>query len=113
MVADDGTRIVQAQVTVDLAVVLPEWDGKAAATQNQRNEWDRFKAAITAHEAGHVQIDKTSFANAHSKILAKKTTAESYAEYDAIIARAKAANDAYDRTRTAGPPRTSTRTSTR
>jgi hypothetical protein len=94
--AENDTRMVQAQVTVELAVVLPEWDGKAAATQDQRNEWDRFKAAITAHEAGHVQIDTTSFANAHSKILAKKTTAESNAEYDAIIGRAKAANDAYD-----------------
>jgi hypothetical protein len=94
--AENETRMVQAQVTVDLAVVLPEWDGKAAATQSQRNEWDRFKAAITAHEAGHVQIDKTSFANAHTKILAKKTTAASSAEYDAIIARARAANDAYD-----------------
>lgn len=94
--ADNGARMVQAQVTIDLAVVLPEWDGKASATPNQRAEWDRFKTAITAHEAGHVAIDKTSFANAHTKILAKKTLAESYTEYETIITRAKTANDAYD-----------------
>jgi hypothetical protein len=94
--ADNGTRMVHAQVTVGIGVVLPEWDGKASATPNQRAEWDRFKAAITAHEAAHVEIDKTSFANAHAKILSKKTLAESYEQYDTIIAQAKAANDAFD-----------------
>ncbi|MFH1475833.1 MAG: DUF922 domain-containing protein [Chloroflexota bacterium] len=94
--ADNGTRMVHAQVTVDLAVVLPEWDGKAAATQNQRAEWDRFKAAITAHEAAHVEIDRTSFANAHTRILAKKTLAESYTEYETIITQADTANKVFD-----------------
>jgi hypothetical protein len=95
-VNDKGTRMVHAQVTVALAVLLPEWDGKASATPNQRAEWDRFKAAITAHEAAHVEIDKASFAGAHSKILAKKTLAESYAQYDTIVGEAKAANDTFD-----------------
>ena len=73
--ADNGKRMVHAQVTVDQVVELPEWDDKASATPNQRAEWDRFKAAITAHEAGHVATDVKSFAGAHGKILAKKTIA--------------------------------------
>ena len=74
------------------AVQLPEWDGKASATQNQRAEWDRFKAAITTHEAGHVATDVKAFAGAHTKILAKKTLAESNTEYDTIVTRADTDN---------------------
>jgi len=86
----------QVQVTVAQVVELPEWDGKAAATQNQRNEWDRFKAAITAHENGHVAVDRTSFANAHVKIRAKKTKADANAEFDRIVAQADTDNKTYD-----------------
>ncbi len=94
--AENGTRMTQAQVTVTQVVELPEWDGKASATQNQRAEWDRFKAAITAHEAGHVAVDVKAFAGAHTKILAKKTTAESNTEFDTITGQADTANATFD-----------------
>ncbi len=94
--AGNGTRMTQAQVTVTQVVELPDWDGKASATQNQRTEWDRFKAAITAHEDGHVATDVTAFAGAHTKILAKKTTAESNTEYDTIVTGADTANATFD-----------------
>ncbi len=86
----------QVQVTVDQVVELPEWDGKAAATQNQRNEWDRFKAAITAHENGHVAVDKALFANAHVKIRAKRTRDDATAEFDRIVGQADTDNKTYD-----------------
>ena len=94
--ADNGTRMTQAQVTVTQVVELPEWDGKASATQNQRAEWDRFKAAITAHEAGHVATDVKAFAGAHTKILAKKTIAESNTEFDTIVTQADTNNAIFD-----------------
>jgi hypothetical protein len=84
------------QVIVGQAVQLPEWDGKASATQNQRNEWDRFKAAITAHEAGHVSTDVKAYANAHVKIKAKPTRAEGEAEFETISTQADTDNDAFD-----------------
>src|SRR5487761_2322458 len=71
----------QVQVTVDQVVDLPEWG---------------FKAAITAHENGHVAVDKTSFANAHVKIRAKKTRDDATAEFDRIVAQADADNGNYD-----------------
>jgi len=95
MVTGDGWPS-HVQVTVTQVVELPEWDGKAAATQGQRNEWDRFKAAITAHENGHVAIDKTAYANAHGKIRAKKTREAANTEYDTIVAKDQADNDTYD-----------------
>ena len=74
----------------------PDWDGKAAATQNQRNEWDRFEAAITTHENGHVATDVTSFANAHVKVKAKPTVAEGDTEWNRIVGQATTDNDAFD-----------------
>lgn len=94
--ADNGTRMTQAQVTVAQVVELPEWDGKASATQNQQAEWDRFKAAITTHEAGHVATDVKAFGGAHTKILAKKTLADSNAEFNAIVTQANTDNDTFD-----------------
>ncbi len=92
----DGKWPTHVQVVVTQVVELPEWDGKAAATQNQRNEWDRFKAAITAHENGHVATDVKAFANAHVKIKAKKTRAEGEAEYDRIVTASDTDNAAFD-----------------
>lgn len=94
--APTGKWPVHVQVIVGQAVLLPEWDGKASATQNQRNEWDRFKAAITAHEAGHVATDVKAFANAHGKIRAKPTRAEGNEEFDTISTQADTDNDAFD-----------------
>jgi hypothetical protein len=94
--APTGKWPVHVQVIVGQAVLLPEWDGKASATQNQRNEWDRFKAAITAHEAGHVATDVKAFANAHGKIRAKPTRAEGSEEFDTIGTQADTDNDAFD-----------------
>jgi hypothetical protein len=105
MPADDSWP-THVQVTVTQVVVLPEWDGKAAAIQEQRNEWDRFKAAITAHENGHVGKDVKAFANAHGKVKAKKTRAEGEAEFDAIIAQANTDNNTYDADTDHGRPAT-------
>ena len=102
----DDSWPTHVQVTVTQVILLPEWDGKAAATQNQRNEWDRFKAAITAHENGHVAKDVKAFANAHAKVKAKKTRAEGEAEFDAIITQANTDNDTYDADTDHGRPAT-------
>lgn len=95
---DGGTeKILAARVTVDQVVELPTWTDKADATANQQAEWDRFHAAITKHEAGHVSTDKTSFAGAHSKMVGKGPTDGDKA-LDAVDDKAKADNDTYDAT---------------
>ena len=93
---DEGEeRITAARVTIDQVVELPTWTDKAAATANQQAEWDRFSAAISTHEAGHVATDRTSFANAHTKML-HKTPDEGDEQLDNVATQAKADNDAYD-----------------
>lgn len=36
------------------SVDLPNWVDEANATQNAQNEWNRFRAALSTHENGHV-----------------------------------------------------------
>jgi hypothetical protein len=93
---DGGTQeVISAQVTVKQVVELPTWTDKSSATKNQQAEWDRFHAAITTHEAGHVGKDKTAFANVHSNML-KKTESDADGVLDAAEAQAKTDNAAYD-----------------
>jgi hypothetical protein len=95
---DGGTeKISAARVTVDQVVELPTWTDKSSATANQQAEWDRFHAAITTHEAGHVSIDKTDFAGAHQKMVGK-VPADGDKALDAVTAKATTDNDTYDTT---------------
>lgn len=93
---DGGTEeVISAQVTVGQVVELPVWSDKSSATQNQQKEWDRFHAAITTHEAGHVAKDVAAFKGVHTKML-KKTEADADTELDTVIAKAKTDNKDYD-----------------
>ena len=89
--------ILAARVTIAQVVELPTWSDKSSATANQQAEWDRFHTAITTHEAGHVSIDKTSFAGAHSKMVGK-TPGDGDKALDAVAAKATTDNDTYDNT---------------
>lgn len=98
----DGTeKVSAARVTVAQVVELPTWSDKSDATPNQQAEWDRFHAAITTHEAGHVTTDKTAFAGAHAKIVGQTPTAGSEA-LDKVDAQAKTDNATYDATTSHG-----------
>jgi len=93
---DGGTEeVISAQVKVGQVVELPVWSDKSSATKNQQAEWDRFHAAITTHEAGHVAKDVAAFKGVHSKML-KKTESDADKELDTVIALAKTANTDYD-----------------
>src|SRR5215468_4474619 len=61
--APDGgsEKVTAARVTVDQKMELPDWTDKANATKGQQDEWTRFFGAITAHENGHVDLDKTAY----------------------------------------------------
>jgi hypothetical protein len=92
----EGTEQVRAaRVTVEQVLELPSWTDRTKATKNQQAEWDRFHRAISTHEAGHVSTDTTSFAGAHAAMVGKTPTLAD-AALDAVTAKAKTDNDAYD-----------------
>ncbi len=66
-------KVTAARVTIAEDVQLPVWTDRATANTQQQAEWDRFQAAIAAHEAGHVQRDRASWANAHAKLVGKSS----------------------------------------
>lgn len=53
---DDGCRIVKAQVTVDIKVILPRWKHRSKADGDTRMVWDTLSADIKRHEESHVVI---------------------------------------------------------
>lgn len=93
----DGDRIVSATVTVAQAVELPTWTDRSSGTPTQQAEWDRFAAAISTHEQGHVAKDVAAWAGAHTKI-AGKSVKDGNDMLDTISAASDTANTDYDTT---------------
>jgi len=90
-----AAQVIAARVTVNQVEELPTWADESQATANQQAEWNRFHAAITTHEAGHVAIDKTSYAGAHKNMVGKSPDAADKA-LDTVEAKATTDNDTYD-----------------
>lgn len=103
-------RVVKATVTLELERVLPEWT-KAGSTKCScwKAEWDRFDAAIRAHEQQHVNLFKKFFTGLHLKLVGK-TEAAANQTFDDVFERCENAQDTFDTTTTHGqtpPPGTS------
>jgi hypothetical protein len=93
---DGGTeKVTAARVTVTQAMELPSWTDKANATKGQQAEWDRFFAAITTHENGHVALDKTAYDSVHTKMVGQ-TPKGADEKLDAAEAKATTDNATYD-----------------
>lgn len=92
---EDTKRILAARVQVAQAVELPSWSDRAEGTPSQQAEWDRFSAAITTHENGHVAKDVAVWTGAHRKIVGKSED-DGNTTFDAISTAADKANDDYD-----------------
>ena len=84
-----------AHITVNETRQLPQWTDKSKAPLPEQAEWDRFFAAITAHEAEHLAIDKRFLTNLHKKCV-KRTHADADAAIDKAEADAQVANDEFD-----------------
>lgn len=91
----EADPITLANVTVVETLSLPNWKDRPQASEREKKEWDRFRAALAAHEAKHLNIDKAEFTDIHKKLL-RKTHDKANAEIDAAEARATATNDEFD-----------------
>ena len=45
-----------ATVTVKTKITMPRWREYGSASQAEKDEWDRFFAALLAHEQGHIDL---------------------------------------------------------
>jgi Bacterial protein of unknown function (DUF922) len=84
-------------VTADITLEMPAWTPPSTMLPRARAEWNRWYAALLAHEQGHIDLVHTMFDGLAAKLLGK-TPAKGSAMFEA--ARAKLATDsaAYDKT---------------
>lgn len=55
-VREGKCRLLSPHITLTTTVTLPEWQDANKAKADARAWWSRMIAALSAHEAGHVQI---------------------------------------------------------
>jgi hypothetical protein len=84
-----------ANITVDETRSLPAWVDRGKPTPEQVAEWDRFRAALGAHEQTHIDLDRKTFTNLHTKCIGVKED-KANARIDAAIAAADVVNAEFD-----------------
>ncbi len=55
LTADDPPAVT---VTVKTKITMPRWPEYGSAAQAEKDEWDRFFAALQTHEQGHIDLVK-------------------------------------------------------
>jgi predicted secreted Zn-dependent protease len=90
-----GDVISSVTVTVRTRVTMPDWSGYATASQAEKDEWDRFCAALRAHEQGHIQLVLDNLAGIDGQLVGKSVSDAAQAWNDALVGL-KSASDAYD-----------------
>ena len=91
---DDGT-VTSATIEVTLTIEMPEWSGYANANNAQRAEWDRWYAALLAHEEGHIQLARDYLTDADSALIGL-TENEAQTRFQQICSDLQVASDSYD-----------------
>ena len=94
---DEGCVLIAAKVTVTVRQRLPRWDSAETGTEEARDWWRRFSAAIQEHEDGHKSIDEDSgqaLLDAIKSVPPQPTCDALDARVNDEIARAQADQDA-------------------
>jgi hypothetical protein len=90
-----GNRITSVIVTVAIDVEMPNWAPPPSMRPRARAEWDRWYAALLAHEQGHVKLVHDKFDGLASRILGKTVRAGGDT-FNTAKAELRAASRAYD-----------------
>ena len=100
-----GGRLANVDVEVPTRVTMPRWTGYGSASFADRHEWDRFCAALLAHEQRHLDLVRKHMRDAEAQLVGQ-TPARAAARWTQVLDALEAASRALDRTtdhgRTAG-----------
>jgi predicted secreted Zn-dependent protease len=94
-VHDDDGKITAATVTVKITMELPSWTPPSTMGPKAKAEWNRWKAALRAHEDGHVEIVKKGFTGLAKQMLGK-TEDDASTLFDKAKTDTQKASDSYD-----------------
>jgi predicted secreted Zn-dependent protease len=93
--ADDSGNVTDATITMGWRITMPTWTGYDAATQSQKDEWDRFWAALETHERGHLELADQHFRALDQEIIGHPAS-EAQATFNRALSELQSASDSYD-----------------
>jgi len=88
-------HVTEVTLTVATRVTLPDWSGRQSASAPEQREWDRFAAALLAHEQGHLDLI-VSYLNGLDQQMIGVSQDHAAAIYHQARQQLDAASDAYD-----------------
>jgi hypothetical protein len=83
-----------ATVTVKTKITMPRWREYGSASQPEMDEWDRFFAALLAHEQGHIDL-VTQHLSGIDEQMGQSPDAAKHV-WAGALADLQAASDSYD-----------------
>ncbi len=92
---DDGGLVTSATVTVGLTITMPQWSGYSAASAAAKAEWDRWYAALEAHEQGHISLARQHLENSDAGLVGL-AEADARTTFQATCDALQTASNAYD-----------------
>jgi predicted secreted Zn-dependent protease len=93
--ADGHGVVTSATVTVGWRITLPHWDGYSSAAPAEQGEWDRFLAALEAHERGHLDLAEQYLRDIDQQMVGHSARRAKQA-FEHVVHEIQAASDAYD-----------------
>jgi predicted secreted Zn-dependent protease len=84
-----------ATVTVKTRITMPRWSEYDSACQAEKDEWDRFIAALEAHEQGHIDLVKQHLSGIDDQMAGQSADAAKQVWLSAL-GDLQAASDSYD-----------------
>lgn len=92
-----GDVLSTTAVTVKMRVTMPRWSGYGTARQAERDEWDRFCAALRTHEQGHIGLVHERLAGIDARLVGKSVD-EATRAWQNELDTLRSASDSYDDT---------------
>ncbi|HET9943645.1 MAG TPA: DUF922 domain-containing protein [Terriglobia bacterium] len=89
-------QITSATVVVRTSVAMPRWRGYAAAPPAEKDEWDRFWAALSAHEQGRIELVVQHLSNIDEQLVGNSPAAAEWS-WQQALETLKSASEDYDR----------------
>ena len=91
---DDG-KVTDVEAVIRIKVTMPAWVEVDQAPQEAQDEWNRFWAALEAHEQGHIDIVSEKLADVDTGMIGK-TEAEAGQVWNTAFDELNKASKAYD-----------------
>ncbi|HEY1282784.1 MAG TPA: DUF922 domain-containing protein [Acidimicrobiales bacterium] len=93
--ADEHGVVSDVTILVGWKITMPTWTGYDSASQAAKDEWDRFWAALDAHERGHLDLVDTAMATLDQQMIGK-SVAEAQQVWSSALTKLQQDSNAYD-----------------